>query len=144
MKISWKFHEKLTFHFIFTSTVGNGSSKHFTSFSFHNFRETEVLNFTSLISFRSWNEINEVVREIVSVHFFQQKETPETGEWKGREWFVVTKKQGRLTPNRYCRSSKSLLIQKLSVYHVQLFKFRWLSMCPWTREESVCLYRYTR
>jgi hypothetical protein len=35
----------------------------------------------------------------VSLHFFQQKETPETGEWKGREWFIVNKKQTRLTPD---------------------------------------------
>ncbi len=100
MKISWKFHEKLAFHFI--------------SFLF--------------ISQLSWNG----------------GPNTELGKWKGREGFIEAKKQTQLSPTRRWRSRKPVLIQKFPVYHLQLFKFGCLSMCPWAREEWVCLYRYTR
>ena len=94
MKFSWNFHEKLAFHFI---SFHLQLVLHFISFhlhgwewvihtfhfiSFHNFRETEVLNFISFhfISFHFGREMK-LMKQLVtlSLHFFESQESRRRG-----------------------------------------------------------------
>ena len=129
MKFSWNYHEKLTFHFISFHLHGWEWVVQTCQFiSFHNFHEAEGLNFISFPLFWSWNGIWwSSSWNCVCSFVLVTRDTERGIQRKGRVYWG--QKTGVIEPKPHWRSTNLRLLQKLSEYHVQLFKFRCLSMC---------------